>query len=142
MEVEPKTGVRQRTFERSFQSRTLKGFLCAALVHLAPASALDSFATTSNSDFEQQYEKLTVQVLLSELDFEQHSLKYRIDALRDPKTKIGGCSLASGITGSLAFETWNLHQLKRKHQLPQQLMEERLKDSNELTARLLKRISR
>lgn len=68
-----------------------KWFACAVLAFVttaAPAYAFDTTAGVDNqSDFEQKYEKITVQLLLLGLDFEQYSLKYRMDALHDSRLK-------------------------------------------------------
>jgi hypothetical protein len=71
--------------------RVVAKVLCAAFVILTtamPGFALDTtYGATRLSGFEQQYQKLTLQLLLLGLDFEQYSLKYRIEALRDDRTK-------------------------------------------------------
>lgn len=83
--------VRQRAFRRILQSVLLRGAVLgaiAAVTFTSGAYASDgSFGVSSRSDFEQKYENLTRQLLLAGLDFEQYSLQYRMDALRDPKSK-------------------------------------------------------
>jgi hypothetical protein len=68
--------------------KTILSVALMILTCVEPVFALDqTTAVPSQSGFERQYEKLTVRLLLLGLDFEQYSLKYRIEALRDPKSK-------------------------------------------------------
>jgi hypothetical protein len=46
-----------------------------------------TYGAISQSEFEKKYVKLTREILLLGLDFEQYSLNYRINALRDDRTK-------------------------------------------------------
>lgn len=55
---------------------------------ICPSFAVDTtYGALSQPDFEQKYERLTRDVLLLGLDFEQYSLRYRINALRDDASK-------------------------------------------------------
>lgn len=69
----------------------MRVLICVGLATLAlvqPGFALDTtYGGTSRSGFEKRYEKLTLQLLLLGLDFEQYSLNYRIGALSDQKFK-------------------------------------------------------
>jgi hypothetical protein len=57
-------------------------------VFVCPAFALDAnYSGNPRSDFEQKYERLTLKILLLGMDFEQYSLNYRMEALRDQKFK-------------------------------------------------------
>ncbi|MBA3994882.1 MAG: hypothetical protein C0469_15285 [Cyanobacteria bacterium DS2.3.42] len=81
----------QKAIKRRFRTRALRGLVCAAIGILAlvpPGFTLDTnYGGTDQPSFEKKYEKLTLQLLLLGLDFEQYSLNYRMGALSDQKFK-------------------------------------------------------
>lgn len=81
----------QSTCRSPLRKLALKEFLSTVLaffVFVQAGLALDtSDGGASQTDFEHKYERLTLQLLLLGLDFEQYSLNYRMGALSDQKFK-------------------------------------------------------
>ncbi len=103
------------------------------LTCVGPAFALDSNAgAISQSDFERQYEKLTVRLLLLGLDFEQYSLQYRIEALRDPKSKRTRYFLGqeAAASGSMTAGIIGIDQTRKVLYAPQKVSRRALHNLN------------
>jgi hypothetical protein len=81
-----------RLIRKVGEHRSVAKLLCGVLLIVSTtmhaAFAGDTtYGAISQSEFEKKYVKLTREILLLGLDFEQYSLNYRINALRDDRTK-------------------------------------------------------
>ncbi len=118
---------KQEAHERPFGTRAIIGVLCAAVAILStvqPGFALDTtYGGTAQSNFEKKYEKLTLQVLLLGLDFEQYSLNYRMGALSDQKFKRTRYFLGqeTAAAGSMAASIIGIDQTTKVLHRPQKV---------------------